>query len=75
MASRLYKPGDLVKHRAFFLRSISWFTNVPKNGKVIAVEDTNDRKIYGPPVIEVEWSDGHTSRILACNVQPCSQPG
>lgn len=73
MNGRSYQPGDLVKHRASFLRSISWFTNVPKNGKVLKAEDQDPR--YGPPVIEVEWCDGHTSRILACNVQPYSQPG
>ncbi len=66
-----YKPGDLVKHRASFLRSISWFTNVPKNGKVLQVEEDP----HCPAMIEVEWCDGHTSRILACNVQPYSQPG
>lgn len=71
MASRSYKPGDLVKHRATFLRSVGWFTNVPRNGKVVEVEGPDS----AAPVIKVDWCDGSTSRILACNVQPYSQPG
>lgn len=30
-----FKKGDIVCHKAEFLRSIGWHTNVPINGKVL----------------------------------------
>lgn len=31
------KVGNIVRHKTSFLRSISWYTNVPKNGKVTKI--------------------------------------
>jgi len=32
-----FKTGDIVCHKAEFLRSVGWYTNVPINGKILAV--------------------------------------
>ena len=62
-----FKVGDIVCHSRAFLRSTSWYTNVPTNGKVTDVDC--DRVGRGPEMLTVEWCDGHTNRILACNVR------
>jgi len=49
-----FKIDDVVKHKGSFLRSTGWYTNVPKDGKVVGVDDE---------IIAVAWCDGHTSRI------------
>ena len=34
------KVGDLVVYKAKFLKSVGWYTDVPKNGKVVETDDT-----------------------------------
>jgi hypothetical protein len=61
-----YKVGDLVKHKAEFLRNTGWITNVPINGIVKHVD--GDR-------LKVQWCDvKHAALILACNVVPYDAP-
>jgi hypothetical protein len=60
-----FTRGDVVCHKAAFLRSCGWYTNVPKNGIVTAVDNglAPDRQI-----LTVAWSDGETMKILSSNV-------
>ncbi len=44
-----FKKGDIVKHKASFLRSCAWYTNVPINGLVTGYND------MGMPM--VVWND------------------
>lgn len=44
-----FKLGELVCYRASFLRSISWFTNVPIDGKIVDVSD--------PEMPGIHWCD------------------
>lgn len=32
-----FKVGDIVCHKATYLRNTGWYTNVPVNGKVVAL--------------------------------------
>lgn len=34
-----FKSGDIVCHKAAFLRAVQWHTNVPINGKIVTVSD------------------------------------
>lgn len=43
-----FKKGDIVCHKAKFLRDIGWFTNVPINAKVLAVDED---------LVTVQWND------------------
>lgn len=54
--------NDIVCYRASFLRSISWFTNVPINGKVVEAADDSPRRV------RVEWSDGTNTVVLESNL-------
>lgn len=55
-----FKIGDIVCHKATFLRNIGWYTNVPRNGKVTAVDGD---------MLSVHWCDREDpARILAVNV-------
>lgn len=65
MSEHVYQVGDIVCHTAKFLKSTRWYTNVPMNGRVLFAEEPDTRY---PSILEVEWCDGHTSRILATNV-------
>jgi hypothetical protein len=60
-----YKRGDLVKHTSAFLQSCGWYTNVPKDGRVLDVDEE---------ILTVEWSDGHSSRIRDSNIMPAGKP-
>jgi hypothetical protein len=64
-----FKEGDIVKHKGSFLKSISWYTDVPKNGKVLSVKKFGERAL-----LEVKWSNGHTSKILDANVMHAGKP-
>ncbi len=66
-----FREGDVVCHSAAFLKSTSWYTNVPINGRVVFVD--RDRAGRGPDMLTVEWADGHSCRILACNVRLYNQ--
>lgn len=57
-----FKVGDIVCHRAGFLRSVGWYTDVPINGRVEAI--TNEYM----GIVQVEWSDGNVGRILSTNL-------
>ena len=60
-----YKKGDRVKHRAKFLRSLCWFTNVPRYGTV-----TEDQ-VEGNPVVRVQWCDQvEVTPILDVHILP-----
>lgn len=65
-----YAEGDIVKHTARFLQAISWYTDVPVNGKVLEVCNCAGEF----DMLSVEWADGHTTRILSCNVHHASKP-
>ena len=57
-----FSVGDVVCHRAAFLRSIGWYTDVPMNGEVREV---------GPRFLKVVWNDqpdADPQRILPANV-------
>lgn len=55
-----FKPGDIVCHKAVFLRAICWYTNVPTNGKVQEVDGD---------LLTVHWNDREThSRIHKSSV-------
>jgi len=58
----MFKVNDIVCHKASFLKSIGWITDVPKNGKVVEV------KLGEPQRVMVEWCDGDTVTILCSNL-------
>ena len=62
-----YKKGDIVRHRAEFLRSTGWYTNVPINGQVLEAPDA----VENHQLLTVEWSDSETTKILSANVEFC----
>jgi hypothetical protein len=69
-AAPAFKVGDIVKHKASFLQSLQWYTNVPKDGLVTAIrKSAADRSI-----LTVRWSDGHETNILDVNVMLASKP-
>lgn len=50
---RTFEVGDLVKYRPEFLRNIGWYTGVPKNGMVEAV----NHPVGGRYPCLVRWCD------------------
>lgn len=64
-----FKVGDIVKHKASFLKSIGWYTDVPKNGVVEKVEPFGSKQ-----VLFVLWSDGNRISITDDNVMLASKP-
>lgn len=67
-----FKVGDIVKHKASFLKSVGWYTNVPVNGKVVKVESP---AMLGMPCVQVDWGDGSASRpIRESDILPASSP-
>ena len=63
-----FAVGDRIKHRREFLRSIAWYTGVPRYGTVRAVTSLGKQAL-----LEVDWSDGHTSKIISPNVTHASR--
>ena len=64
-----FKVGDIVKHKASFLKSIGWYTGVPVNGEVVSSKHNDDTQLDSG-YISVMWAGewkGPTT-ILACNV-------
>lgn len=47
---RNFKVGDIVCHAAAWLRSVSWFTDVPDKGTVTKVGPN-------PHLVSVQWPD------------------
>ena len=62
-----FEVGDIVKYRGNFLRSVGWHTNVPKDGRVVGIEEGLNFPI-------VEWNDGHTTPVNPVNLQLAKQP-
>ncbi len=65
-----YEPGDILRHTGAFLRSAGLIAGAPINGEVRAVQDAPDRDPRWQR-LDVEWSDGTTSTIIAANVEFC----
>jgi len=71
--SETFAVGDIVRHKGSFLRSVSWYTNVPRNGKVLGVDNGRG----GEPtytLLDVAWSDGTRCRVFSGNVMLASKP-
>jgi hypothetical protein len=64
-----YKIGDIVRHTSKFLRSIGWYTDVPKNGKVISLSLESCFKDWP----YVQWCDDpentYGTLINPCNIE------
>lgn len=76
MGNPTFKVGDIVKHTADFLRCTGWYTNVPKNGRVVEAEDPTTLPKGSPQMVEVQWCDReYPARILATNLMLASKPG
>lgn len=69
MAAPQFREGDLVKHKGSFLRAVSWYTGVPRNGKVVAVDTMGGMTTY-----RVHWCDGTANDILECHLLGASAP-
>lgn len=51
--------GDRVVYAAKFLRSVAWYTGVPIDGMIRAIDGI---------FVDVEWSDGHRAPVHASNI-------
>lgn len=59
----LYKKGDIVKHKAAFLRNTGWFTGVPVDGLVVENQQATD------DLVRVQWCDAEEAvGILSANI-------
>ena len=56
-----FKVGDEVCYRAAFLRSVGWYTSVPRSGRVVSVDGP-----LGFPV--VDWADGDPRAVHPSNL-------
>ncbi len=65
-----FQIGDIVRHAGAFLRSTGWYTSVPINGEVTALEPLGAEGA-GQQLLTVAWSDGTTGKIVAGNVEFC----
>jgi len=74
----MFNHGDIVKYKGEFLRSVGWYTNVPKDGKVI-INDQNP--IMGDPsekfcCVAVHWCDSPAPKLCNIkNIMLASKPG
>jgi hypothetical protein len=65
-----FKTGDHVKYTGKFLKSVGWYTNVPKDGRVNNVRDFNGRQL-----VNVTWCDNEEPmNTLACNLMLAGKP-
>ncbi len=65
----LYKKSDLVKHKASFLRSTGWYTNVPRDGRVAIDQETPE------DIVRVQWCDAEeVVGIYPMNILPYGTP-
>ena len=53
-----FKVGDIVKHKGKFLRSIGWYIDVPKNGKVVELSES----MHNWP--KVQWCDSEEATLI-----------
>lgn len=68
----MFKVGDIVKHKASFLRSIGWYFDVPINGKVISLNKNNWPKVFWNT--EEELSDEDGTLINPVNIMMAKDP-
>lgn len=67
-AKSTFQVGDIVKYRAKFLQSVGWYTDVPINGRVEAIND----RMQMPSVL---WSDRDEPILVhPANIQLASKP-
>lgn len=65
----MYNPGDKIKHRAAFLRSTGYYTDVPLYGVVVTARTWDG--MNGKQMLEVDWVGADAPRkILSTNVSP-----
>ena len=67
MRTQQFAVGDIVAHKRDFLKSVGWYTNVPKNGRVIAVEPFSGAN----QLVTVDWCEftaDTPGRILSANL-------
>ncbi len=65
-----YASGDIIRHTGTFLRSIGLVAGAPINGEVKAAGDVLNGDLR-TQLLDVEWSDGTRSTIVAANVEFC----
>ncbi len=64
-AHTTFKVGDVVTFKALFLRSVGWYTDVPKNGCVIEVVDAGKPHEW----CRVEWDGAYgITSVLSRNL-------
>lgn len=65
----MFNPGDKIKHRAAFLRSTGYYTDVPRYGVVVTARTWDG--MHGKQMLEVDWVGADAPRkILSTNVCP-----
>jgi hypothetical protein len=63
-----FHVGQVVRHKAAFLRSIQWSTDVPINGAIVSI---SDHPFGNSWLVRVQWCDQDEPRgILSCNLEP-----
>lgn len=70
MKAHTFKPGDIVRFTAKFLKSTGMVTGAPKDGKVLTYDSDLDPTRF----IKVAWSDGTTTLVAASNVTKVGKP-
>lgn len=63
-----FNVGDIVAHKRDFLKSVGWYTNVPKNGKVTAVQPFGGGTNQLVTVDWCEFTADTPPRILSANL-------
>lgn len=58
-----FKVGDIVKHKASFLRSTGWYTSVPRDGIVRRTED----EMMMHSCVAVQWCDSDNEAGVPIN--------
>ena len=68
--------GDIVKHRASFLKSVGWYTDVPRDGIVRGLSE--QLQTDGVPFPRVQWcdrpEDTDGTLINPHNIMPAKSP-
>ena len=65
-----FKVGDIVKHKASFLKSTGWYTNVPTNGEVKATTLSGE-------YVHIQWCNRPSNELAAirvCNIMFAKDP-
>ena len=63
-----FKPGDKVRYRAEFLKSIKWYLDVPRVGEVLAVRKMTPER----SLVTIKWDSYFEDpvNVLCTNVVP-----